>query len=236
MGKYSSLGKDISPISRKDSFDNPAKKSLQNINNNKMTKQSLKENQQEKADDNNKVDDKVNHENNDHQDENNKKTIKEKNVINKGKTIEIMFSDDKTQWSINQELDKKSKVLTKEKPIKNSNSQPCQINFCLTVCNKCGKLNNIVDRMKEIDVPSYFECNNCENKYQLLCCPFCKNPFNDKGKCSNNNCLCKNETKDSNVNDKNKKKDDNMNNNHNKAKKGEDKDKERYICKVCFDR
>jgi len=118
---------------------------------------------------------------------------------------------------------------------KNCKCNECQINFCLTVCNKCGEINNIIDRMNEVDVPSYFECSICDNKYQLLCCPFCKNQLNDKGKCSNNNCLCKNETKDSKVNDKNKKKDDNLNNNHNKAKKSEDKDKDKYICKVCFD-
>ena len=122
----------------------------------------------------------------------------------------------------------------------------------------------------------------CKNKYNILCCPYCKGPnypITEKGKCSNNLCLycnnvfkvndcstfnhisrcccspgvkhkcgfCKTETANNNVNDKNK-----LNNNVVNTKQmpnllsssmkgsslgsGGNEDKEKFICKVCFDK
>lgn len=70
----------------------------------------------------------------------------------------------------------------------------CKSNFCSSICNKCGSSNSMVNKVIEMNT-SFFDCSTCHNKYNLVCCPFCRAPnypITEKGECGGNPCLyCK---------------------------------------------
>lgn len=74
---------------------------------------------------------------------------------------------------------------------KNYKCGECKTNFCLSICDRCGSLNHLVNKITEVN-SSFFDCITCKNKYNMLCCPYCKGPnypMTQKGNCSNTLCL-----------------------------------------------
>lgn len=145
---------------------------------------------------------------------------------------------------------------------KNYKCGECKTNFCLSICDHCGVSNSIVNKIIEVNTSS-FECSACKNKYKLVCCPSCKGPnypITEKGKCCSTLCLyckhlfkvldCKNCNYISSCScvkgGKHKcgfckkeienKEQKNILETATGNDKGEEVDKDKFICKICYDK